>query len=381
MTGRDKQKNEEGRKQKAVLTLLAVFFVLGWHMPAAHAASLIGVSSVPSIQQGESVPIEWYLDTEGAIINAVDLTLVFSSDTLEVAAEPGRSLVSLWVEPPTARNAEGVVTLVGGIPGGLSGVVPLFRTNVTGRAAGPAVFALSASSKAYLHDGSGTPVAIELPQFQLAVGSSTAAFARSSTHPDQEQWYRAQDVKLAFPYDASASYRYTFTQDFNRFPDGEAQETDGSLTYTDLADGVYFFRVVETGADGAATDKGVFRVQIDRTPPEAFTPLLATSTDLFDGKPFLSFATVDKTSGITRYEVRSGWFGRSREARSPYAASRPLLGDSVRVRAYDAAGNSQDAYVSYPGVIGTLTLITILAVLGVILGIGIRYSRKKRLLP
>ncbi len=359
--------------KKSIGIFLAVFFAP--HMVSA--ATLIGVSSVSAIEKGETVPIEWYLDTEGDTINAVELGLVFSAETLDLTAEPGRSLISLWVKSPSANNELGLVTLVGGAPGGLTGVVPLFRTNATGVVEGPAVFALTPDSRVYLHDGSGTEKEVVLPQFQLSVVPAQKPTIISKTHPDQNAWYQKTNVELAFPYDPTKKYGYTFTNDFNSFPGDVPQETMGTVSYKNIFDGVYYFRLSERAAEGTVQDKGVYRVQIDRTPPESFTPLIATSTDLYDGESFLSWSTVDKTSGIAYYRVRTGFFGFWRDATSPQKLSRPLVGDTVRVRAYDTAGNYFDAFAPFPGYVSVPIFYTLIGLLGALLALCGVYSRRK----
>lgn len=368
------------KTQKAVAAyavLSAVFFAL---VPSASAATLIGVSSVSAIQEGETVPIEWYLDTEGETVNAVELGLTFSSETLSLTAEPGRSLIPLWVRSPSVHRELGIVTLVGGAPGGLTGVVPLFRTNVRGMTEGLAVFSLTDDSRVYLHDGAGTPRTVTLPQFQLAVVEARQPSITSKTHSDQNAWYRTTEAKFAFPYNAGKKYSYTFTSDFNRFPGNEPQETTGAVSYENLPDGVHYFRLAEISSDTEVQDKGVYRIQIDTTPPESFVPLVATSTDLWGGKPFLSFASIDKTSGVRSYEVKKGHLGFSKAASSPHPLSRPLVGDSIRIRAYDAAGNYTDAVVSYPGYISAPLFYALLVLFGAAVGTYAVYSRRKALL-
>jgi hypothetical protein len=79
--------------------------------------------------------------------------------------------------------------------------------------------------------------------------------------------------------------------------------------------------------------------------PEEFTPIIATDPNIFDGKYFLVFATQDKSSGISRYEVREGRWGWFREAESPYLLEAQKLNQDVYVKAIDNTGNERVAVV------------------------------------
>lgn len=83
----------------------------------------------------------------------------------------------------------------------------------------------------------------------------------------------------------------------------------------------------------------------DREPPESFIPEVASNPDVFDGKYFLVFATVDKGIGVDYYEVmevsrRDGADLESwQRAESPYLLEDQNLTSDVYVRAVDVAGN------------------------------------------
>ncbi|MBU2101253.1 hypothetical protein KKH05_00820 [Patescibacteria group bacterium] len=88
----------------------------------------------------------------------------------------------------------------------------------------------------------------------------------------------------------------------------------------------------------------------DKTSPEAFDIELSTSTSLFSGDYFIAFSTLDKNSGIDKYEVvetpwriwnqgRADWT----PVESPYRLNDQSLKSYVYVRAIDRAGNWQIA--------------------------------------
>jgi hypothetical protein len=86
----------------------------------------------------------------------------------------------------------------------------------------------------------------------------------------------------------------------------------------------------------------------DNQPPEDFTPHVSMSPDLFDGKYVLHFATQDKGSGISHYEIKEGVLGWYKKAESPYLLKHQTLQRTIYVRAYDDAGNVRTVILSAP---------------------------------
>ncbi len=87
----------------------------------------------------------------------------------------------------------------------------------------------------------------------------------------------------------------------------------------------------------------------DLLPPESFTPLISKSEDLYDGKNFIVFSTVDKQSSIDHYEIAEGqsWFP-VRESRldwqkvtSPAELKDQNLSSFVYIKAVDKFENSK----------------------------------------
>ena len=78
----------------------------------------------------------------------------------------------------------------------------------------------------------------------------------------------------------------------------------------------------------------------DRNPPEEFTPQIAASPSIFEGKWFLVFATQDKGSGIDHYEVCEGK-RKCVAAESPYLLQNQDLDEEIVVKAADKNGNER----------------------------------------
>jgi hypothetical protein len=86
----------------------------------------------------------------------------------------------------------------------------------------------------------------------------------------------------------------------------------------------------------------------DTDPPEAFTPILATSSTIYGGKWALYFQTEDKGSGMYGYEVAEWPYKTDRydslpwhSAESPYLLGGQNLTDYIYVKATDKAGNER----------------------------------------
>jgi hypothetical protein len=148
--------------------------------------------------------------------------------------------------------------------------------------------------------------------------------------------------------------------------------------YNNLPDGIYYFKANAKTGPSQWSEAGVFRVRIDSTPPESFEPTIATDPGIYNGSKFVSFSTVDKTSGISHYMVRVGTFGKFKNATSPMQLQRPVFGSFVYVKAFDNAGNETTEKISYPGLISQTMLILICLILIGLILIALLSKFKKR---
>lgn len=108
---------------------------------------------------------------------------------------------------------------------------------------------------------------------------------------------------------------------------------------------------------------------VDNEKPEQFWLSIAQDPNIFEGKYFLVFATQDKISGIAKYQVKEGAFGRFIDAQSPYLLKDQNLSKKIIVRAIDKSGNERLAtlnsvhqpwYLNYIVIGISLTLISLL---------------------
>jgi hypothetical protein len=278
----------------------------------------------------------------------------------------------LWLKPPSADNTNGSVELVGGVPNGANGnKIPIFRTVFLAKSAGSAFINLNPASVVLLNDGQGSSELLKFKNesFNVYPKSFIPMQITSPSHPDPNAWYKNHDVVIKFNLKSGEDYSYSFSSNIEIIPDNQEQDVPTEIKYPNMPDGIYYFKLNSKVGSSNWKEAGVFRIQIDSTPPEAFQPVIGSDPAIFNGSSFVSFSTVDKLSGISHYKVKIGLFGRSLETQSPYKLSKPLIGDSVKVTAFDQAGNGQDAYMSYPGYVpvrvfeGLLILIGLIAII------------------
>ena len=258
----------------------------------AHAAQIYLDPPKGSYAPGVTFPVAVRIDTTASqCINAAEVDISYPKDLMTaVAANDGNSIFSLWVKAPTIYPQYGLISFVGGLPGGYCGRV------------------------------SGDPSLSNLLA-TIYFEFSTSTAANSSTIP--------QTAYITFLSSTKAMLN-------------DGQGTDAPLStagagYTQILTGSY-----------APVDAWAQAIEDDKTPPEPFTVGVYRDPSLFNDQWFATFSTVDNQTGIDHYEVAevppselsqpaSQWDWR--RAVSPYLISDQALTDTIAVRAIDMAGN------------------------------------------
>jgi hypothetical protein len=338
----------------------------------ASAAVLYSQAANQNVYEGQTFVVDWYLNTQNESVNSIDLKLNFSKDVLKVSdATVGSSVVSLWIRKPYADNEAGTIELIGGVPNGFNAAnVPIFRTTFDVVKSGIGTITMDPTSQVLRNDGSGEPAVLQFQNLSFTVQPKgfNPNLLSSLTHPDQNAWYADRNVVLQFNYDPAKQYSFSFSSNADIIPDNSVMPAEQQFFYNNLPDGVYYFKANEKFGDGAWLEDGIYRIQIDGSPPEEFEPIISSDSSLYDGKPFVSFSAVDKISGISHYMVKVGLFGKYKTAESPYKLTRPLVGDTIEIKAFDNAGNFRAETVPYAGYVSVLWFRIIIGVLaGVIL--------------
>ncbi|MBX4200199.1 hypothetical protein KW790_01950 [Candidatus Parcubacteria bacterium] len=157
---------------------------------------------------------------------------------------------------------------------------------------------------------------------------------------------------------------------------------EGSWTEKDLSN-FKFNNVHALLNDGKGTEVKVSmkvitsELQDDTTIPEAFIPVVSTSTEIFNGNPFLVFAAQDKGTGVSHYELAFTYLFPPSEkdwrvVESPFLLTNSDLHKKIYIKAVDNAGNERivifkpDAYTLWFRIgilLAMLILVSIIAVL------------------
>lgn len=274
------------------LVVVAFCFILSNQV---EAATIYIDPGVATIYRGDAITTSVRLmpdQNNGECINTVDAVIRYPENIQPVDVSIGRSIFSVWVEPPTINKEDRTITFAGGIPNGYCGRVqgdPGF-TNVVAdiifRSPGlqigstpggnTALIDFAPETTVYLNDGQGTKAPL------LTLGST--------------------------------------------------------LT-------------LEPTAGSGIIDNWREAVQQDEILPEQFSITLERDTLAFSGRYYIIFSTTDKQTGISHYEVmeepssefsKFNWGGTDapwiRES-SPYVLKDQSLNSTIRVKAFDKAGN------------------------------------------
>jgi hypothetical protein len=352
-----------------ILGLTLVLSILTYQ--PVSAASMSVTVAQQTVSKGDTFIMEWYLDTQGKAVNVVDATLYYSPETLNVEdVVTGSSALVLWIEGPREIQ-DGMIRLVGGIPAGVTGAkIPIVRTVFRATASGTASIALGKDAKVVLSDGVATMVPITMEPIVFPVVSAKTEVVRSTTHPREDRWYQSNTVTFTISEKNPVVYSLSAHPEIT--PGGEARVVSEKIVYDNLRDGVYYFKVAAP-VNGALQELQTRRVLIDRTAPTMSAAEIDRESEIFGGKPSLSFYAIDKTSGIAEVHVKTGWFGLYRRAESPYQLHKPLFGNVVKIRATDKVGNDTVSTLYFRGYLAnSVSYCVILAVLICLLYITIR---------
>ena len=169
----------------------------------------------------------------------------------------------------------------------------------------------------------------------------------SSTHPDENKWYCNRNPTFTWttPSDPSgiACYSYTLDHSPSTTPDTTCDTTGNSKSYTNLADGIWYFHVRAKDNAGNWGSADHYRVKIDTAKPPAPSPDDGVEGWSNDNTPTFTWDEPSDTSGIAGYywKVDSGsdhWTTST----SVTLPAQPDGEHTFYVKAKDNAGNIGD---------------------------------------
>ncbi len=125
-------------------------------------------------------------------------------------------------------------------------------------------------------------------------------------------------------------------------------------------------------------------ISTDTEAPETFIPLIGKDPNIFSGKYFIVFSTLDKISGVEHYDIQENVFNFINKnswikAESPYLLQDQDLHKYIFVRAVDKAGNTRIEILkpTYPQKLYHYSLFYII-IISVMFSLLVLYKIKKR---
>lgn len=302
---------------------------------------------------GSTFDISVFVNTEGNIINAVEVNLKFPPDLLQVTSPTaGASFISVWADQPSYSNKEGIISFKGGVPApGIKTSAGLVST-ITFRAKVPGIATISFldSSKILLADGKGTNILKSTAngEYILVLQPPAGPKIYSPTHPSLTDWYRDNNpVFFLEKEEGTTDFSYSLDQDPTDIPDNISEGTNNSATFNDVENGIWYFhaKAKRSGIWGGVSH---YPIHIDSIAPKSFKIEIQTVSQVTGSRFFAYFSTEDLLSGMDHYEISVVDINDSQamsnpffmETASPYRIPFENTGKyAVLVRAYDKAGN------------------------------------------
>ena len=384
--------------KKYILILLLICFYFSTasagEMINLDASNLVARSEITvtpnqaSFIEGSIFDVPIVINTKGGSINAIDLKINFDPKRLSIIRpSTGKSIIGLWVQPPSYDNTKGTVSIVGSIPGGITSDASIISAlTFQAKAVGVAEVRINDSSSVLANDGVGTTVILSSNRgiYTILPKPPGGLSVYSDTHQFQDHWYNNNSPTLAWNKDPGViGFSYTIDDKPNTVPDNKNSTTESAKSYENISDGLMYFHVKALKDKNTWGSTTHYLLRIDTKPPAVFTPKVDyIINDDGTKRALVSFFTSDNMSGIDHYEV--GVIEKNQPAtvtpifvrtESPYEVpSTSIDGSVVVVRAYDLAGNSVDSKVTIhmPGKVlywiddhvTTLLLILLLLVIG-----------------
>ncbi len=326
---------------------------------SAHAATLYFSPGSSSYSEGQTFSVSLRVDTEGQAINAIQTSLGFPTNVLEVTSvSKSSSILTLWVSDPSYSNANGTVTLSGGVPSpgytGSGGIVVVvsFRAKSAGTGTVSVVSGVVLANdgfgtNVYRASSSGTYTVAEPVEPPPAPNTPAAPTVSSTTHPDQSAWYANTSPIFQWTRPSGTlGFSYSFDDQQGTVPDTIEESNGTQESFSGIGDNVWYFHVRARNDDGWGAT-GHFKTQIDTTPPESFTVSVAGSGSSRE----LTFEATDALSGVHHYDVSfdgATAIGVNVGETTPYTTPELSSGQHrVLVTAVDYAGNRTDSTATF----------------------------------
>ncbi len=309
----------------------------------AYAATISVTPASSEIGVGEKVNVALRVDSEGVSFNAVQVTIRFPKDTLEVTGvDKTGSVLSFWLEEPQFSNDAGTITFTGGTPYGVTGS-SMQVLNVAFRAKGSGVGAiLFTEASVSASDGSGTNILTKMNDGVIGVipervspklpitGQETTGeklpapviivrkavisgklpaipIPKISLYPEDGRWYNLVSQFTAsweLPPDVSGVSTAINTQP-KYTPPEKSEGLFESKTYSAQSDGTRYLHVRFQNNIGWGPTVH-YKIAVDTQPPLGFELRTEDGEKTDNPTPMLALHTSDALSGLKEYQLRIG---------------------------------------------------------------------------
>lgn len=349
--------------RRFLLFALPIFFITTLFAPSfilAEGTTISAQSLLPKVRlyfptrtgtftEGTTFEVPIILNTNNTSVNTVEVYIEYDPHKLAIIKPAGdKSIISIWLQPPSFSNTDGRAKIVGAIPNGIStesGVV----TTITFKAleTGEATVRIAEGSRILANNGAGTDLLAQFDSAHYTIQPVPPEGLKvySETHPFDDHWYNNNSPVLSWEADPKISgVSYVFDHEPFTIPDNSVDSTLTTKSYENVEDGIWYFHIKaqKNKIWGATTH---FLVRIDTTPPAEFTPMRDSLAGNRLRPTLVSFFTTDAFSGVDHYEVGVVENDSSStplfvQTDSPYKVP-PSPSGSVKVliKAYDRAGN------------------------------------------
>jgi hypothetical protein len=361
--------------------LIALFLGVFASASEAHAANLLVTPASGSYSSGQTFTVTVQADPAGDSINAVEAQLTFDTSVLSVVnVSKTGSVFSLWTTEPAFSNTAGTISFGGGSPTPFTAKSTLMSITFRTLAEGTGALSFGTAS-ALAADGRGTDVLKgktggsytvaaattptptpeeskpETPAASTEDNNAAIAFGDPPRAPevgsvvflDPEVWYNKTEGSFTWdlPFDVNSMAVEIATSSEN-VPTNvvEPPVEEFAVSADNLTDGIQYLsiRFKNQVGWGAVTNR---KIQIDRTPPEAF-PIIIQAGTTPSAFPLLMFDAKDTTSGIDHYELtiadKEPLVITPDEAKLGYLLKELEDGTyTVKVIAFDRAGNKTES--------------------------------------
>lgn len=361
---------------KKILVAISFILVFFGGVGEASAATLYFSPSSGTYQTGRNFTVN--INAQSSVsLNAASGVVTFPTDKLEaVGISKTASIFNLWVQEPSFSNVgtQGNVRFEGIVLNpGFTGTGKLIGVTFRVKSAGTADLAFSSGS-VLANDGLGTNILSDMGNAEFSLSQSAVTAPETNVAPtglppkpfikhyvkDQNGgWVFSNDSETGKDWINNRSSKLTWAIPpgvvgisillNDRPTSNPGPKSDGyfdNKVYENLSDSVYYLHIRFISASGAGPILH-YRFGVDATPPEPFKIDLPDGEVTANPTPRIRFETIDKTSGIDRYEIKiddGDWFNAATLKVASYVLPKLSPGEHhILIRAYDKAENYTEA--------------------------------------